>query len=95
MNNTPTTLVVSRSYSSCAACRQQTLPSATIHDIISGWGGGDPGCGARFTAITSDYGSADGMDAYMRAILAEMRPDLPIVEYDDAMAQLRRDGNAN
>jgi hypothetical protein len=89
------TLVVSRSYSACAACGSQVLPGAITHDRISGYGGGDPGCGATFTAITSDY----SMDAYTRATLADMRPDLPIVEWSDrmtppAVAEVPRECNA-
>jgi len=54
------------------------LPDKASHHVTSGWQGGKPGCGATFTAITSD---TTHLDAYWRERLAEMGPDLPIVEY--------------
>lgn len=81
-NTEPTaTIIVSRSYSKCGACGNETLPDAKRHDRVSGYSGGQPGCGARFTAITAD---ANRLDEYHRATLAEMRPDLPIVEPHEA-----------
>jgi hypothetical protein len=74
-------LIVSRSYSECGACGNETLPGKKRHDRVSGYGGGEPGCGARFTAITAD---ASRIDDYHRAELARMRPDLPIVEPHEA-----------
>lgn len=75
------TLIVARSYSKCSACGHETLPSEKRHARVSGFGGGQPGCGARFTAITAD---ASRLDDYHRAELARMRPDLPLVEPHEA-----------
>jgi hypothetical protein len=72
------TLIVSRSYSKCSACGNEVLPDEVAHYVTSGWQGRKPGCGATFTAITSDNTRLDDLH---RAMLASMRPDLPIVEY--------------
>lgn len=77
MAETTATLIVARSYSKCSACGEQTLPDGERHGRVSGYGGGQPGCGAHFTAITADTSRLDG---HHRAVLAEMHPDLPIVE---------------
>lgn len=73
---TTATLIVSRSYSTCGTCRRQTLPDAETHDTVSGYGGGQPGCGARFTAVTSDQA-----DEYSKRQCTALRPDLPVVDY--------------
>ena len=73
---------MSRSYSQCGNCRAQTLPTAKTHDAISGYGPARPGCGARFTAISADHSWGD--DHARRAILATMRPDLPIIDITEA-----------
>lgn len=70
------TLIVSRSHSTCGNCGAQTLPDATAHDTVSGYGAPRPGCGARFTAITTDQGERITM--WWFAVLRSTRPDLPI-----------------
>lgn len=68
------TLVINRSDSYCDGCGKPTLYRHTHHTDISGWtphtGGG---CGARFTAMRSDY---RGITADQ---LKDLRPDLPVV----------------
>lgn len=85
MPDNTATLIVSRSYTVCSACRNETLPRKERHDRVSGFGGGQPGCGALFTAITAD---GNRLSDYDRAVLADMRPDLPIVEPAEARRAL-------
>lgn len=85
------TLIISSSYSKCAGCGSQTNPHTPTHARVTGYGvnGFVKGCGARFTAVTTDQA---GPTDYWRAILADMRPDLPIVEYGTTFADT--DGSA-
>lgn len=89
--NEPTaTLIISRSYSQCGGCGQQTLPRTEYHDRVSGYTSGQPGCGARFVAVTSDQVGSRG-----RAWCAQMRPDLPWVDYADrARPEVTQDAGA-
>ena len=41
--------------SSCNNCGKQTVNNVE-HDVISGYGGGEPGCGIVFTHIICEYG---------------------------------------
>ena len=82
---TTATLIVSRSYSAystCARCGDHALPDSRHPRPRQRLWRREPGCGARFTAITSD---GNRLGAHTRAILADMRPDLPIVEYADRL----------
>lgn len=71
------TLVVSGSYSNCGFCGGHAFPDQETHETVAGYGPPLPGCGARFTAITSDR---IHIDEGLRQRLAEMRPDLPVVD---------------
>ena len=71
------TLIVSGSYSNCGYCGAHAFPNQETHETVAGYGPQLPGCGARFTAITSDR---IHIDEGLRQRLAEMRPDLPIVD---------------
>lgn len=57
--------------SRCGACGKSCDPHSETHDVVLGYGPerGSPGCGARWTQVSSDY----GMD------LSDFRPDLPQV----------------
>ena len=72
------TLIISNWRSKCGACGQPTLSRARTHDTIIGYGSTSrKGCGAVFTAVTSDQLGDQS------AMLAAERPDLPIIDYDD------------
>lgn len=72
------TIIVADFESTCSHCHKPTLVSDTDrHDRVAGYGPPQRGCGARFTAITY---ATRRMSNQQRAVLAEMRPDLPIVE---------------
>jgi len=76
-----TTLIVSQAYSKCSACGGYALPAETTHDVNVSFGQPvRPGCGAQFTAITTDQ-DGYGVEAALRAMLTGLRPDLPIVEF--------------
>ena len=81
------TIIVSSSTSKCSHCGRGTLVRGqAAHETISGHGDshGQPGCGATFTAITTDQlGFTDGP---IDAVLSAMRPDLPIVPYSQRNA---------
>lgn len=63
-------LIINRSDSKCGACNTGTDPNALYHAVQTGYGtGGLPGCGARFTHVTSHY---VGVEEAAR----RMRPDL-------------------
>lgn len=74
-----TALIVAQAYSKCSACGGYALPDETTHDTNVRLGPAKPGCGAQFTAITTDQ---DGPEEFLRAMLASMRPDLPIVQFE-------------
>lgn len=77
------TLLVSGSYTTCSNCQRQTLPDVvefidgepspreprTHHDLVSGYGSSEPGCGARFVAVMP----AGPFDS----VPDSFRPDLP------------------
>lgn len=81
------TIIVSSYTSKCSHCGRGTLVRGqTAHETISGHGDshGQPGCGATFTAITTDQlGFTNGP---IDAVLSAMRPDLPIVPYSQRNA---------
>lgn len=80
------TLVVNRSDSYCQECRDKglragTSPWAKSHDLIyeySNRSGEDPGCGAVYDSIRSDYFGLN-MDQWA----AKNRPDLEWVGIDE------------
>jgi hypothetical protein len=78
--NAPTaTLIVSSSSATCGRCRQGALIELSRHFQVVDYGSGfrDPmrGCGAKFTAITTDQ-----LGPAVRLIsLVTFRPDLPTV----------------
>lgn len=75
------TLVVSQAYSKCSLCGGYALPEEATHDSNVHYGQKtQPGCGAPFTAITTDQ-DGYGVGAALRAMLTGLRPDLPIVEF--------------
>jgi hypothetical protein len=78
--STTATLIVMRSSSKCGACGNSADPDETRHYRAPGWGIRETGCGAQFTAITTDAATLDGR---WRGALGAMRPDLPIVEYGE------------
>lgn len=70
-------LVISRSASLCTHCGRGCLPWETHHTTMAGYADYDkPGCGAKFTAVSTNYFGLD--DA-----VKEMRPDLPFVGYSE------------
>lgn len=67
------TLLVGSTSSSCNNCSRNVLPDSEVHDIVAGYGGGEPGCGIRFTHVTNEYvGQAE--------VVREMRPDLELIK---------------
>lgn len=62
--------------SRCGACGRSADPSAATHDVLLGYGtdNGQPGCGATFTAVSSDY-----CDDRSIAATRRLRPDLPLL----------------
>lgn len=60
-------LFINRSDSRCGKCNQNADPHAVLHHEVRGH---TRGCGALFTAVSSDY---MGMDSAVQA----MRSDLP------------------
>jgi hypothetical protein len=75
------TLIVMRSSSKCAQCGLDADPDEIHHVAAPGDYYRRKGCGAKFTAITTD---AVRLDDRWRAALASMRPDLTVVEYEQA-----------
>lgn len=75
------TLIVMRSSSKCAQCGLDANPDEIHHVAAPADYYRRNGCGAKFTAITTD---AVRLDDFWRAILTDMRPDLPVVEYEKA-----------
>lgn len=65
--------------SKCGNCGKQVLPHEKNHEKVSGYGPEEPGCGTRFTHITSEYVGVPGIDK----IVAEMRPDLTLIPVED------------
>lgn len=49
------TLFIDLSNSSCGNCGKQTLPDGNTHDKVSGYGGGQPGCGVEWRYVSSNY----------------------------------------
>lgn len=73
------TLIVSSSSSTCGRCRRGTRIAPTRHDRIAEYGSAFgypvPGCGAEFTAITTDQlGPATRLVG-----LVQSRPDLTLI----------------
>ena len=80
------TLMVETSRTKCGACGQGADPNAEEHLTAVGYGADYPaaGCGARFTAISTDTDiPRDAVRDAVRALLHNMRPDLPIVDAFD------------
>lgn len=80
------TLMVETSRTKCSACGEGTDPGAETHLTTVGYGTDYPadGCGARFTAISTDTDiPRDAVRDAVRALLHNMRPDLPIVDAFD------------
>lgn len=80
------TLMVETSRTKCSACGEGTDPAAEAHLTAVGYGPNHPsdGCGARFTAISTDTDiPRDAVRDAVRALLHRMRPDLPIVDAFD------------
>lgn len=77
-------LVINRSDSRCGECGKPCDPHAKAHDVLLGWGptNGDPGCGAEWDRVGSDYAGPD-----MEAAVRRMRPDLT---WDPAWPGARR-----
>lgn len=75
-NEPGTTLHIGGISSSCGFCHRGVNPYAEKHNTILGYGkdSGTPGCGIRFTEVTSTYGH--------KKAVQEMRPDLPYVGLD-------------
>lgn len=76
MTENTATLYINLFSSRCGACGNGVDPEAQTHEMVLGaWGVPGPGCGARFTEVSSDYaGTADRVK--------QMRPDLPFVGLD-------------
>lgn len=70
------TLIIGGWSSSCANCGKEVLPSHETHDVTSGYSGGDPACGIRFTHVYAEYGPMH------EAAARGMRPDLEFIPYD-------------
>lgn len=67
------TLYANDDYSRCGACGQDADPREVTHLNVSL--AIPPGCGARFTAVSSDL----EMTPELRVAIAAMRPDLPLL----------------
>jgi hypothetical protein len=67
-------LEISRSDSTCGACRRPVLPDAKSHDQTVGYQPG-PGCGATFTHVIGTY-----TGAAFQARVKAMRPDLIFID---------------
>jgi hypothetical protein len=74
---TEASLIVHSWSTSCSFCHMDVLPDSRKHDTVSGYGPPAKGCGATFTAITTD------MLGVSRDRLHEMRPDLEVIGFDD------------
>jgi len=66
------TIIVGGWSSSCNNCGKEVLPDSETHEKESGYSGGGPGCGIRFTHITNEYQGH-------HKIAHEMRPDLELI----------------
>lgn len=75
------TLIIGRFSSECNNCGRQVLPDSETHEEISGWGGPAPGCGVRFTHVTTEY-VGTGIDEASMA----MRPDLTWIPITGVLA---------
>lgn len=71
------TLVINRYDSYCGECRKSASPYAESHDKVYGYRPGE-GCGAVFDSVASDYFGLN-----MKERIAEMRPDLEWVGFDE------------
>lgn len=71
-------LVIGSWSSACGKCNGSADPYDDGHNTMLGYGdsNGRPGCGEKWTAVTSAYGDKGAIDATKR-----MRPDLPYVGY--------------
>lgn len=72
------TLYINLSDSRCGACNRSALPMDKRHETPCGYDQHD-GCGALFTAVSTDYFGVAGLHDRIR----EMRPDLPLVDVLD------------
>lgn len=73
------TLFINLTESRCGHCGRGAFPQELIHDTLAtgygyGWAHGAPlsGCGATFTAVSSDY-------CNVSFAIQKLRPDLPWV----------------
>lgn len=82
---TDATLYINKSDSRCGACDKGADPYELTHDTLLGWAAVNDrmkGCGATFTAVSSDYFHITGDE------LSAMRPDLPVVlRWPDALRE--------
>lgn len=73
-------LIINRSASECAECCKGADPHEEQHDTVLSWSRNPPpGCGARWTHVTSMYMGQD-------EVTAAMRPDLVFVPPQEALA---------
>lgn len=70
-------LVINRSDSLCTHCGRGCIPWETHHTTLTGYSdSGNPGCGAKFIAVSTNY---YGMDESVK----EYRPDLPFINWTE------------
>jgi hypothetical protein len=53
----PETVIVGGWESTCNNCGKQTV-NFEVHDKVSGYGGGEEGCGVEFKFVSASYGEA-------------------------------------
>jgi hypothetical protein len=72
------TLYINKSESRCGACNKGCDPNEESHITLLGWAAVNDkmqGCGAEYTAVSSDYYGFPGLEEAIK----EMRPDLPYI----------------
>ena len=73
-----TTLYINKSESRCGACNKGCDPDEESHITLLGWHATNDrmkGCGATFTAVSTDYINFPGLNE----AIVRMRPDLPFI----------------
>lgn len=79
-------LIINLSSSKCATCGKEAFPDTVTHDKVAGYGGGQPGCGCKWTHVTTDYVDSSGrVEAATRA----KRPDLVYIPVENRYPGVR------
>lgn len=65
---------------------KEAFPDTVTHDKVAGYGGGQPGCGCKWTHVTTDYVDSSGrVEAATRA----KRPDLVYIPVENRYPGVR------